>query len=489
MNSRFRLTLIMFVWMGCYAPLSVAQGSNKSAPTSIDDLFGTASPPAKASEPAPAKKTAPKPAAKEPDSLGALFDEPKTQATAPAPAPKTKFSGFVQSEAAYTYPSPGHGSKFLNKLELAATGNITPQVRWKLSGRASYNAIYDLNNFYPNQVRDDQRFELLPLENYLDISTGNFDFRIGRQHIIWGEAIGLFFADVVSAKDMREFFLPEFDQIRIPQWAARAEYFKNDFHAEAIWIPVMTYDKIGKPGAEFYPFPPASPFGYGYVIENEQRPDRKLSNSAYGTRLSYLKNGWDGSVFYYHSVDASPTFSRSVIDSPATFVYQPIHTKLHQWGATLSKGLRDTVFRAEAVYTRGREFNVSRLSEADGLVPLDTLDYVLGVDLPAPEDMRFNVQFFERWFMDSDPDMYTDRHESGLSFFASGKLRTNLSAEILLARSFNRGDWMARPKIAWKFAPNWRATFGADIFGGDSVGFFGRFNSKDRVYTELRYDF
>ena len=67
--------------------------------------------------------------------------------------------------------------------------------------------------------------------------------------------VGLFFADVVSAKDLREFILPDFDLIRIPQWAARVEYFKNDFHAEAMWIPVMSYDKIGKPGAEFFPIP------------------------------------------------------------------------------------------------------------------------------------------------------------------------------------------------------------------------------------------
>lgn len=54
---------------------------------------------------------------------------------------------------------------------------------------------------------------------------------------------------------MREFVLPEFDQMRIPQWAARAEYFGESIHAELLWIPVASYDNIGKPGAEFYPMP------------------------------------------------------------------------------------------------------------------------------------------------------------------------------------------------------------------------------------------
>ena len=169
---------------------------------------------------------------------------------------------------------------------------------------------------YPGAVAHDQRQEFIARENYLDYSAGDFDFRFGRQHIVWGEVVGLFFADVVSAKDLREFVLPDFDLIRIPQWAARAEYFKNDFHAEAVWIPVMSYDKIGKPGADFFPYPPPPPPGYGVAFENEVRPGNSVSNGAYGGRMSYLKNGWDGSVFYHRSFDANPTFYRQIVADP-----------------------------------------------------------------------------------------------------------------------------------------------------------------------------
>ena len=62
----------------------------------------------------------------------------------------------------------------------------------------------------------------------------------------------------------------------------------------------------GKPGADFYPNPLPVPASF----QGEQIPNRKLSNSNYGLRLSQLKNGWDVSAFYYHSLDASPTFYR-----------------------------------------------------------------------------------------------------------------------------------------------------------------------------------
>jgi len=70
------------------------------------------------------------------------------------------------------------------------------------------------------------------------ISLRRLGFRLGRQHIVWGEMVGLFFADVVSAKDMRQFILPDFDMIRIPQWAARAEFLRGIFTQKECGYPI-----------------------------------------------------------------------------------------------------------------------------------------------------------------------------------------------------------------------------------------------------------
>ena len=395
------------------------------------------------------------------------------------------WTGFIQGEVARTYADPEHWSKARLRGELVRKGQFSESVKWTIGGRLDYDAVYDRSSFYPPQVKDDQRYEFSWRENYLDISAGNWEFRLGRQHIVWGEMVGLFFADVVSAKDMREFLLPEFGQLRIPQWAARAEYFMGDNKAELLWIPVPSFDNIGKPGADFFPHPLPVPAPL-YVPEHQ--PARKLSNTNYGLRFSRLKDGWDMSGFYYHSVDAAPTFYR-VSPPGQPFVFQPRHEKIDQVGGTVAKDIEGVVFKGELVYTDGRKFNVLRPTQPDGLVKQNTLDYALGLDFTLAGDMRLNVQLFQRIFFSHDPGIIPEKRESGASVFLSDKLGQNLEAQVLLVHSLNRSDWMLRPQVFWNFERNWRLSVGADIFGGPVTGFFGRYDRNDRVYAEVRRSF
>ena len=396
----------------------------------------------------------------------------------------TGWRGFSQLEIADNYSSPEHFSKAKLRTELSRTGQFNEHIKWKISGRFDYDAAYDLSSFYPPAVRHDQRQQFFLRENYLDISAGNFDFRLGRQHVIWGEMVGLFFADVVSAKDQREFILPAFDILRIPQWAMRAEYSKNDIHAEVLWIPVPTLDEIGKPGADYYPGPLRGTATY----LGEDRSGRNVTNSNYGFRLSQLKNGWDMSGFYYHSLDASSTFYR--VSGPTELpVFQPRHDQIDQFGATVTKDFGSVVLKGELVYTDGRKFNVTRPTAMDGLVRQNTLDYALGLDFSLPAEARLNLQFFQRVFFAYDPDIFSDRVENGASVLLNGKVWRNIEAQALLIHSLNHNDWMFRPRLTWNLERNWRWALGADVLGGQPTGLFGRFEHNDRVYTELRYSF
>ncbi|MEF8708402.1 MAG: DUF1302 family protein [Candidatus Accumulibacter propinquus] len=449
------------------------------APASRDALF--------ADEP-PAKPTT----SASPAGRDALFGDPPARPQAP-PEPSSRvagFRGFIQNVMAYDWPKPQHWSEMMTRADVSAQGDFSSNVKWKLGVRVDYDATYTFTDFYPQAVADNQRFNILLRENYLDISAGDWDFRLGRQQIVWGEMVGLLFGDVVSAKDMRQFILPEFEILRIPQWAARAEYFKDDFHAELIWIPIASYDNIGKPGSEFYVYTLPPPPGFGTSFRNEKFPTRSLANTNYGLRLSVLKDGWDVAAFAYSSMSVAPTFYREIVAGPQpTVVYQARHDRIQQFGSTLAKDFGSVVLKAEAVYTRGLNYQVTDPGDADGVVPQNTLTWVLGLDFTEFADTRINTQIFQSHFFNHNPDIIQSTNEYGYSLLVNHKFSDKFEAEALWIASLNRTDWMLRPRVTWNLEKNWRIALGVDIFNGSPPGYFGRYDAKDRVYSELRYSF
>jgi len=391
--------------------------------------------------------------------------------------------GFLQFDMARTYAGKDHWSMARARAELSAKGG-NDSLKWKISGRADADAVFGIDSgFYPDAVRRDQQYQFDFRETYVDFSAGDVDFRIGRQHIVWGEMVGLFFADVVSARDLRSFYLPDFEQLRIPQWAARAEYYFGETHAELVWIPVPSYDRIGKPGAEFYPLPRNA------RVLGEVKPENSPENSNWGGRVSRLVGGWDLSAFYYRSLDVAQTFYLTGGGTPLQPEFQPRHERITQVGGTLAKDFGDFVLKGEAVHSRGRKFNAANPVALPGLVDQDTIDYVAGVDIPAFNDGRVNLQYFARRMLDYNPATGFERTEGGASVMVVTRLAKAWEAEALYVSMLNRNDYMFRPKLIWAANKSTRVVFGIDAFGGSSTGLFGRYADRDRVYTEARWTF
>jgi hypothetical protein len=468
------------------APAAPVQPASRAAPNSRDSLFDV-----------PADVPANAPAAPDANAVQAapsrdeLFGAPSSASSSvsPAAASGIKWSGFFNEELAYTYPDTGHWSRAVSRLEVAGRGSLSPGFKYKISARVDADPVYMSSDYYPGDVKRDQRQDFFLRENYLDFSAAGLDFRLGRQQIVWGEMVGLFFADVVSARDMREFILPGFDILRIPQWAARAEYFGDNFHAEAVWIPVQSVDEIGKPGADFYPAGMMAEGVPGARFASDDKPAHTLANSAYGLRMNTLTNGWDLAAFFYRSHSATPTFYRD-IEGPADVVFTPRHDRIWQVGSTLSKDFGDFILRAEAIYTDGQSYSVSTPTDSDGVIQRNTFEYVVGLDFSLPHETRLNVQAFQRVFFGSVDNLIPDTEGYGASVLLSSKITSTLEPQILWIQSLsNGGDRLIRPRLNWHVARNTTLAFGADIFAGPDTGFFGRYGDRDRLYTELRYDF
>lgn len=430
-----------------------------------------------------------------------LVAETLAQRMAEKPAPRKEIKsaslfdsirlhGSLRNETAYRVGSSNEFSKLKNQLILSQSGPLSENLRLKATERIYYDAVYDLTDNFPRSARSDQRWEGQLRDTYLDYSSGPFDVRLGKQQIVWGEAVGLFFADFVNAKDLRESVLPDFDLIRIPQWALDAEYSNGSFHAELVYLPVPEFNKLGVKGSEFH-VPPPVPTGIPFTTKDPLEPGNKLENGEIGGRLSYLLGGWDLSGFYLYTWDKFPVYFRS--NDAGVYNFRPGYERLNVLGVTFSKEIRDVVFKGEFVFNKDARLPIFDATDLDGVVKRNLVDYLLGADYTFFEKWETNLQFMERLIFNPTEtlaDNNEHRFRSSISFW----VRTNffdkkLEPEILFITSLREADFLFRPKLSYKVNDHWRWRVGADLFQGPSDGIFGRFDRKSRLYAELIYEF
>ena len=396
--------------------------------------------------------------------------------------------GSLKNETAARIRTPKEFTKLRNQLILAESGKLSENTTFKVSGRFWYDAVYDGTDNYPENVESDQEYLYELRDTYLDYSNGPFDVRLGKQQIVWGEAVGLFFADVVNAKDLREFVLPDFDMIRIPDWGMDLEYGKDNFHAEFIWLPAPQFNKYGVIGSEFaYPFPLPPNTSFTYVDPLE--PKDSFNNGEAGVRLSYLINGWDVSGFYLYTWDKTPVMYRTI--NANVFDFHPGYKRLNIIGTTFSKELSDAVVKGEFVYNHKGNFSLFDANDSDGIIRRDFLEYVLGVDYTFFGKIDTNLQFMQRVIFGYDKRIVNERHvRNAVSLrIDKGFLNNALDAEFFIIAGLETLDLMCRPRLTYTFQNNWKFRVGLDIFDGRASGIFGKFDRKSRAYAELTYSF
>lgn len=408
-----------------------------------------------------------------------------------------RLRGRVKEQVAARLDTPRQLSKVKTIGWLDAKQVISESVTLRLGGRGWWDGVYSLNDRYPENVERDQETDFSLREATLSVSHGPLDLRVGLQQVVWGEAVGTFVADVVNPKDFREFVLPDFTEIRIPLWMIDASYAIGDNTViEVVWTPEVRFDKIPVSGSEFEFFRPPLPAG-AIDFRSEHVPHWTLRESQGGVRVSRNFSGWDLSAQYFDGFDGVPVFSRRqtgfLPDGTPAFSVTSVHRRLHLIGATLGKSIEPVVLRSEILYTVGKRYGTQDLSDADGIVRRDTLDYLLSAGGLFGK-LDATLQFSQKVLGGSAGDIRQVGVEGRVTSAFSVRLAALLFEEkvqpsVLGSVNANRGDYRVSPRIEYYPAGAMKVAAGADLFGGPPDTLYGEFSRKDRVYTEAEYRF
>jgi hypothetical protein len=398
--------------------------------------------------------------------------------------------GRLAEEFAYRLHDPGDVAKIKTLGWLEGKYTLSETANLRVATRGWYDAVFEATDRYPANVERDQKTELSLREAILTLTRGDLEARVGRQQIVWGEAISTFVTDVVNPKDLREFVLPDFSELRIPIWALDVLYrLAPGVTLEGVWTPDTLSNRLPKQGAEFQFARIPYRFHNPVVRLPDDLDEFSLARSEGGARLSVLRAGWDVALIYYDQADKNPVLFQSRVTLPAgpeVVVLDPRHPRLHVVGATLGKSVGEVVVRAEAAVTVGKRYETTDPLDPDGVVRRDTIDYLVGVDYTFFGAVDAALQVSQKILAGLTTNVTRPGVAGPVTTYVALRLGTGffdntLNPTVLVVVGADRGDLRVSPRLDWLVTGSLTVSIGADIFEGPHRTLYGQFDRNDRV--------
>ena len=387
--------------------------------------------------------------------------------------------------------------------------NITGYVRnytgVLLNGDNEYSIVQNTLNLNIEGSNDKVAFNVNPYiyqypnedlsigirEAYLDIYLSNMDLRIGKQEIIWGKADGVFITDIVSPKDLRNFLMPDFDEIRMGVTGIKADYYIGNNTLEFVWLPIFIPSQTPESGSIWYVTPSFSvPVDYDTSKEDVKTT---LKNSDVFAKFSALTSFLDFEIMAGYAWDDEPTIHKIKSIDPTThqltkITIIPEYHRLGIIGGSFSTTLAGFVLRGESAFYYDKYFQSNDPSLAEGVVKKNYLDYLIGLDWTL-WDIKLSAQFNQKVILDYNSQIVNDEFTNLITFLANRSFLNNtLDLELFTYIGLSDQGYLLRPNVTYSVTDGFDVSVGSNIFLGDE-GMFGQYSDNDMVYFKVKYSF
>lgn len=342
---------------------------------------------------------------------------------------------------------------------------------------ASINAVK--NHILPSQTGIELR------EAYLEYAANSWDFRIGRQIIIWGKADGVQITDVISPMDLTEFLARDYDDIRMPVDAFKFRYLPEKINFEFVWVP--NFQRAILPsGDNPWAIKTDFPADLNVSYEKPLLPEKKFNNSEFGGKISLYLSGIDLAFSSLYTWDKLPLMNQTLTDDNNLSIHSE-HHRLTFVGVEFSIAWHEFVIRGEAAYYKGKYLGPANIT--DKLMQKNTINWLLGLDWYPGSNWALSAQFADNFILDYDKKINNDEHTMISTFNVSKKfLRETLTLSTFAYIGINNQDIFDRSSIDYALTDELHLSIGFDIFVGDK-GMFGQFKDNNEVWVKAKYSF
>jgi len=336
-------------------------------------------------------------------------------------------------------------------------------------------------------------WELVLSEAFGEYHGESFFIRLGKQQIVWGAADGLFINDIVNPLDLREFLLPDLENVRLGQPSARLQWRSGNWLVEGVWIwkfaetrlPGMMSASLGSRQSAGLNIP--------MLIDDPGKPARTLGNSETGWRISGLAGQWDLSLNFLRSWRDLPTYRGKIVileeGGAPVFELSPFYQRISTWGGSFSRPLGSLLLRGEFSYIPNLLLEAGNQASSSPLIARDFLSYFLGADFRVKK-ARLGIQFAQEVFFGDTALLNRKKIDNVLTLMLERTfLRESLQCLLFADSEFDQHDLWVRAELAYRMSDRFKITLGAHVFSGRENGRLGRFHDLSSILLKLRYSF
>jgi hypothetical protein len=339
-------------------------------------------------------------------------------------------------------------------------------------------------------IQDDSR-DLRLRNTYIQYHSDGFFLRVGNQQVVWGEAFGFFYSDIVNPKDMRYGLFGDFSQIRLQTPMVNAKLTFSELSLQAIFIPKPYFNILPSPGNDFA-FPYQSAFGVSsFSIQRETTLPISADHMEAGARVSYLFDRLDLSAFYFNYMDRDPWYSVSAGSQyPSNLMLQEHHSRVQSFGLTATDEIEGFVFRAEALKISNRTLPVvvsTPFGPGLSTSQLNDYIYVIGVDAPPVDKWNLGFQWSQDILSRNEPGLLRSQVVSLASFRVQAPAFKNQSAELLYTYSIRDRGQRGEFNYLIPLSGTIESAVGIDVLGGPQSSAFGSIYQATRAYILFKY--
>ena len=375
---------------------------------------------------------------------------------------------------------PNYGQ--MSKAELEQTtifpsifpGNFSAknQLRWK-----SNSLLTDISQKSINQKKDS--YEIGPGDNYIRYKDESTILQMGYQDIVWGEAYGFNYADIINPKDLRETLFSDAGENRLPLLLVNSKMLIPSGSLQIIYSPEPRFSKT-LPLDLFI----GDKFSQTQLEVIKEKTPKIFKTSEAGGKLALSFNDIDTSLFHYSYIDRDPTYT--VISGTATtLTFQENHSRLHTTGFSLTKTLGSHVLRSDIVYTQNKLINYIESNQVKSFQTSST-NLLLSLDSPSFNDYSGVFIFAQSHLQDIKPSSVRNQDEQFAIIKLTKSFNEDKSFELAYTHEFKNADNSIQPILNWPLNNTLECKLGGQFYWGNTASNFNKYKKLNSVFLSLK---